>query len=333
LEYCAYGEGSFHLKGGARAQIERTTFYQNGCGPAGWEIVISAQAELSMNDFKIEYSDCEEATILNYGQLTLTNGAFNDNHVGGYSPTSSGVIFQRSGSLSVKNVLINRNFAAAGVLVSGGHARIEESLFTANSGGGLTVTGGSAQMINSTVSTTRVGDDSFSAGVLVEGGFLALESVTLANLQSAQAALQVNAGNVTVHNTLLAYNSTLAGVLRDCSVAPGSTVSAGYNLISVSDGCGWRAVTGDQLGRSSSPLDPRLGPLSDHGTVGRTATQPPLPGSPAVNTADPEICPPVDQRGITRPQGPRCDIGAHEVEGGQPVEEGFIIYLPVIVKN
>ncbi|MDW8101198.1 MAG: choice-of-anchor Q domain-containing protein, partial [Anaerolineae bacterium] len=36
-------------------------------------------------------------------------------------------------------------------------------------------------------------------------------------------------------------------------------------------------------------------------------------------------CPPTDQRGVPRPQGPRCDIGAFE--------RGFTVYLPLVVRS
>jgi hypothetical protein len=40
-----------------------------------------------------------------------------------------------------------------------------------------------------------------------------------------------------------------------------------------------------------------------------------LSNSPAINTADNVACPPTDQRGVPRPQGPACDIGAYEYNG------------------
>ena len=62
--------------------------------------------------------------------------------------------------------------------------------------------------------------------------------------------------------------------------------------------------------------DPLLGPLQDNG--GPTQTMALLSGSAAIDAANDAICatPPVnnrDQRGVTRPQGPHCDIGAYEV--------------------
>ena len=38
-----------------------------------------------------------------------------------------------------------------------------------------------------------------------------------------------------------------------------------------------------------------------------------MAGSPAIDTADPRCDRNTDQRGVARPQGPRCDIGAFEV--------------------
>ena len=51
--------------------------------------------------------------------------------------------------------------------------------------------------------------------------------------------------------------------------------------------------------------------LADNG--GLTQTIALVPGSPAID-AGAATCVPTDQRGVTRPQGPACDIGAFEVE-------------------
>jgi CSLREA domain-containing protein len=58
-------------------------------------------------------------------------------------------------------------------------------------------------------------------------------------------------------------------------------------------------------------VDPLLGPLANNG--GPTDTQALLAGSPAIDAGNNATCLPTDQRGVTRPQGPACDIGAYEV--------------------
>ena len=58
--------------------------------------------------------------------------------------------------------------------------------------------------------------------------------------------------------------------------------------------------------------DPLLGPLQDNG--GPTETHALLPESPAIDAGDNAACPSTDQRGIIRPQGSACDIGAFELE-------------------
>ena len=62
-----------------------------------------------------------------------------------------------------------------------------------------------------------------------------------------------------------------------------------------------------------------LGLLLDNG--GPTMTHALVPGSDAINTGNPAGCEDsdgnlftADQRGVSRPQGVRCDIGAYELE-------------------
>jgi predicted outer membrane repeat protein len=80
--------------------------------------------------------------------------------------------------------------------------------------------------------------------------------------------------------------------------------SGGGNLVQ-DDTCD--PVATDQVG-----ADAKLGPLADNG--GPTLTHTLLPGSAAIDKAVASACPAVDQRGVTRPQGAGCDVGAVEVE-------------------
>jgi hypothetical protein len=95
----------------------------------------------------------------------------------------------------------------------------------------------------------------------------------------------------------------------------GTVTSLGYNL-SDDDGSGYLTAPGDQIN-----TDPMLGPLQDNG--GPTFTHALLPGSPAIDTGDPNFTPPplLDQRGLgfDRVVNGRIDTGSFEVQvGGTP---------------
>jgi CSLREA domain-containing protein len=82
--------------------------------------------------------------------------------------------------------------------------------------------------------------------------------------------------------------------------------SLGYNLTD-DDSCGFTAP-GDLI-----VADTMLGPLANNG--GPTETHALLAGSPAIDAGRPDCTPPdTDQRGVVRPQGAACDIGAFELE-------------------
>ena len=90
-------------------------------------------------------------------------------------------------------------------------------------------------------------------------------------------------------------------------------VSARSSLIADGAGSGITSTDGNQVGNvapNGSPIDPGIGPLADNG--GPTLTHALLAGSPAINAASAQDCPPTDQRGVARPQGAACDIGSYE---------------------
>jgi hypothetical protein len=69
------------------------------------------------------------------------------------------------------------------------------------------------------------------------------------------------------------------------------------------------AIPGNICGAGNLATDPKLGSLANYG--GRTKTIPLLATSSAEDTAGPG-CPTNDQRGVSRPRGFGCDIGAYE---------------------
>src|SRR5258706_8142366 len=109
--------------------------------------------------------------------------------------------------------------------------------------------------------------------------------------------------HVKVYDTILKGNS-----ITNCSVDPVAAAeqitSLGYNMSSDAS-CPFTQAT------DLNSTDAMLGPLADNG--GPTDTQAPGAFSPAidrVSVADCSVA--ADQRGVARPQGGACDVGAAE---------------------
>jgi fibronectin-binding autotransporter adhesin len=191
----------------------------------------------------------------------------------------------------------------------------------ANWGAGLEIAG-LFTATNSTVSDNQVNISSGIGGGLrvSPGGQALLTNVTLTANRGGHAGGAVY-GSATVHNTLLAGN-TADTFGPDCD---GTLTSQGYNLLGTPDNCTGltNGTGGNQVGTHGSPLDAKLGPLADNG--GTTLTHALLVGSPAIDAGDPSYCLASDQRGMRRPFGSGCDIGAYEY--------GFYLYLPLVIRH
>ena len=119
-----------------------------------------------------------------------------------------------------------------------------------------------------------------------------------------------------MRNSIVARNVDQLSPFRpDCASV---VASEGHNLVGDRTGCSFSpSGAGDILGTATAPVDPRLGPLAGNG--GPTPTHAPGDGSRAIDAGDPgapgsggTACEATDQRGVSRPQGSRCDIGAYE---------------------
>jgi hypothetical protein len=106
---------------------------------------------------------------------------------------------------------------------------------------------------------------------------------------------------LTLTNTIITGNQSYA-CEKFASGTVGNVVSGGNNLAQ-DDSC--NPVASDIIG-----ANPLIAPLADNG--GPTQTHALSSGSPAINAANDALCPATDQRGVARPQGAHCDIGAYE---------------------
>jgi len=161
-----------------------------------------------------------------------------------------------------------------------------------------------------------------------------IENCTISN---NKGAFTTSAGTLRLFSATVAFNSTepggsalraLAGAdiftgrtiwhnpsSRNCALFGGATVTSEHFNIDSDGTCSLAEST-------DLEADPLLEPLADNG--GPTFTHTLMVGSPARDRGDapPSICPPIDQRGVHRPQDSdgdgilACDIGAVEMGAG-----------------
>jgi hypothetical protein len=255
--------------------------------------------------------------IFNGGTTEITDSTVNNNFAG---DVGGGIL--NSGTLTVTNTTISGNHAGTnlpgggfgGGIYNYGTVTITNSSIIQNNAGGKEPSGwgagigneGSLDISNSTVSGNWAGQD--AGGIYNFGPFHVTNSTISENSASQNAGGIYNGatGMVELENTILNEGDSGANIFNN----GGAVTSHGYNL-SNDDGGGYLIAPGDQIN-----TDPMLGPLQDNG--GPTMTHALLPGSPAINTGDPNFTPPpsYDQRGapFVRVFNGRIDIGSFEVQ-------------------
>jgi hypothetical protein len=133
-----------------------------------------------------------------------------------------------------------------------------------------------------------------------------LQWTTVAGNNTGASAAGSQIGGTPTLRSFASVIGTGAGT-SSCQVS--TTTSDGYNYEQTSNTCGFGAGTGDV----PSGADPMLLSLGQYGGPIPTrlfSSQSPLKNAvPASNPA----CTGLDERGITRPQGAGCDIGAVEM--------------------
>ncbi len=244
--------------------------------------------------------------VYNMG-ASLTHLTMSQSTVMTNTATSGGGIFNEGvGALiDIYNTRISGNQASAagGGVFNNGIMTINSSLIDHNqarSGGAIEHFGGTLHLANDTLSGNTAGDN---GGGLYNLGNATLTNITLSyNMASGPGTggnIFNDEGQLAIVNSLVAH----ADADGNCFNSAGFIHSLGHNLDS-GNTCAF-SVAGD-----IANTDPLLGPLQDNG--GPTLTHALLAGSPAIDQGDNTACPATDQRGIPRPQGVTCDIGAYE---------------------
>ena len=248
--------------------------------------------------------------------LSIRNSTITDNST---PSLSGGVHYQATDGAGLSTSFRITGTTIADNEAAGGSQGIGGGIYTS-----AVLTDGDASMemliANSTLSGNVAGDPdsagygggAYLSAVPLNGSTISsnLNNVTVAGNRAFVAGGNGGGGGIfgefslgapAFTNTIVAGNSSPGDpTRRDCY---GDILSNGNNL-ETAQTCGFTSL-GDIQNEN-----PMLEPLRQNG--GPTPTRALKPGSPAINKGSNAGCEPRDQRGIPRPQGPRCDIGAYE---------------------
>lgn len=249
--------------------------------------------------------------LVQNGALAVTNSALSNNNA-----VNGGGIYIVGGTADIQNSMFSGNSASSnggGMYIESVAITIKTSNFSGNSadyGGGLYTYFGPTDVENSTFS----GNSAVSNGSALVAGTAACAG---ANVQIRSTTITAGGGGasavyvapiICIPATLTMSNSIVArsGETQAFEIGGGSGfLDNGNNLSNFATGTPAGVSINASLG---------LGPLADNG--GPTRTHALLASSPAIDAG--ANCVATDQRGVSRPQGAGCDIGAFEVDDTFP---------------
>jgi hypothetical protein len=232
-------------------------------------------------------------------QVLVSETTFDSNQVvprpGG--DAFGGALRLGNGKMTVANTTFTNNLARN----QGGAVWIGENT--------TDVTLNNVTLVNNAATSVN-GADGLGGGIMLASGLLRMNNVTMAHNHAGflGGAIYGGGSNVTLKNTIIAHNTANNpwNIQRQCTaVLTDGGNNLQYPANNPTDPARPDCTAGIQV------TDPQLNPLADNG--GSTWTMALPPGSPAINAGNTATCLLTDQRGIPRPQGSSCDIGAYEV--------------------
>jgi CSLREA domain-containing protein len=315
----------FHIQPGGVADISGITV-QGGIAP-------------------LTYGDNVGGGILNFGgTLTITACMVSNN-----TASFGGGILNLGGTVTITDSTISGNtmiVEGGGIYNSSGDVTITNCTVSGNtSSGGFANYGGILNGNNMTIqNSTITGNSAYLYAGVENFGDMTMTNCTISNNTSTGNDYEVGCGGAGLHNetTITIQNSTIVDntpvnisngddcvgyggpfIIKNSIVASNDTANVNCVVPYIPiDGSSTKnlstdATCGEYFTQKTVP-EINLGPPAHNG--GPTDTIALLTGSAAIDGGDDASCPATDQRGVLRPQGVHCDIGAFELEQGSPQE-------------
>ncbi len=276
----------------------------DGAGENNSLVIIDSGATVSLQNLTVQrggsYNALTRGSILVQGTLTVTDCIITDNFVG--ISNDGGIIKVIRSAITKNRPELAYADLAGGIVNFAGQTALFDSSVSDNVGnavGGISVFTGALSLSNSTVSANVGSNISVDNGAI-----LSLTNSTVVNTGRWGSIGLAPGAQVVVGNSILSS----PGPGANCWTQTGSTIlSLGHNLSS--DNTCFLTDPTDL----NSNANIKLGPLQVN-APGLTETHALLAGSAAIDAGN---CAGgltrYDQRGVSRPQGPACDIGAFEL--------------------
>ncbi len=274
LTHVVFQNNRAHIHGGGL--YNDTTMFGNNRAPILTEVT-----------FYGNHADNTGGALYNrMGEVSLTDVTFSANSAG----NDGGGMYNGTGGPLLTNVTFSGNYAghnggglynyyhniASGIVLT--NVTFSDNTAT-ESGGGMFNSNGSPVLTNVTFSGNGAGNS--GGGLLTYSGRLMLTNVIIANSIAGGDCVGTGLDRAS-------HNNFIEDSAHACGLTNGSN--------------------GNIIGQA-----PQLGPLTDYGGPGKQVF-PLLLGSPAIDAGTNTNCPVTDQRGVSRPVGATCDIGAYELD-------------------
>jgi streptogramin lyase len=234
------------------------------------------------------------AGIGNYGTLLVAGTSFTHNSAGSPVNQEGGGGIYSAGAAIVTDSTFASNYGwyGGGIYVNGGSVDVSDSTFAGNFGGyGCGIdNAGTVDAVNCTFTGNGgygSGGTSYDGAIANGGNMNVINCTIYGNAGSNNGGIDNLAalGHLGLVNSIVAGNTAAFGYEPDLTARQsGATVVGNNNIIGANfdfEDIGLvNGVNGNQVGTYLHPINPRLGPLGNHG--GPTETMALLFGSPAI---------------------------------------------------